>query len=214
MNYLKSLSKSQLFTLGIIIIYTVGIIGFSIPNFRSLFQSLTPLNLMGGFIVLMLFHEKLNTKFVVIASSIAILGFTIEMIGVNTGIIFGEYSYGKTLGIGLMNTPFLIGLNWLLLVYMSWDIIGRITENLWVKISVSALLMLLYDFIMEPVAMLTDMWQWPSSEIPMQNYIAWFLIAAFMFGILAFSKLRFRNPMSVPLFIAQLVFFGFLNILI
>jgi putative membrane protein len=46
---------------------------------------------------------------------IAVAGFFIEAIGVNTGLIFGNYVYKTTLGWKFLETPLIIGVNWILL---------------------------------------------------------------------------------------------------
>jgi putative membrane protein len=42
---------------------------------------------------------------------IAVAGFFIEAIGVNTGLIFGNYVYKTTLGWKFLETPLIIGVN-------------------------------------------------------------------------------------------------------
>ena len=46
---------------------------------------------------------------------IFLIGMFSEFIGVNYGVIFGEYIYGNNLGFKLFGVPFLIGLNWVIL---------------------------------------------------------------------------------------------------
>ena len=51
-------------------------------------------------------------RFFIFAFSI---GFLVEVIGVNYGIIFGNYTYGKVLGFKVLNVPLMIGVNWFFL---------------------------------------------------------------------------------------------------
>jgi putative membrane protein len=39
------------------------------------------------------------------------------MLGVHTGILFGNYKYGNALGLKLNDVPILIGINWFIVVY-------------------------------------------------------------------------------------------------
>jgi putative membrane protein len=47
------------------------------------------------------------------------IGFITEWIGVNTGMLFGQYTYGSVMGWGLGGVPFTIGCNWFVVVYAS-----------------------------------------------------------------------------------------------
>ena len=90
------------------IFYGVGVCGIAFGDNPAQFILLTPLNLMITIGIVLANHSNWNLIAVVIFSSVAILGYIIEMIGVNTGMLFGEYSYGKTLGWGILNTPFMM----------------------------------------------------------------------------------------------------------
>ncbi|MFW5803961.1 MAG: carotenoid biosynthesis protein [bacterium] len=98
--------------------YIIGGLGLIIPFTRELFQQITPLSLLFSFILLLIYHEgDEKTKFFVVSILIAIVGFLVEVLGVQTGIIFGSYQYGETLGPKLFQVPLIIGINWLMLVY-------------------------------------------------------------------------------------------------
>ena len=79
-----------------------------------LFLKLIPLALLLSFIGLIVFHaSKPDVKTIVVFAGIYFIGFLIEALGVNTGKIFGEYVYGKSLGFKISETPVIIGINWL-----------------------------------------------------------------------------------------------------
>lgn len=207
-------NKPKFFAICLVVIYIVGTIGFTIPFLRPLFTALVPLNLLLGVSLLVLFHSVYSKAFVLASALVAVLGFGVEVLGVNTGLIFGSYSYGEVLGIKLIKTPLLIGVNWFMLVYLCWDILGRTKLNVFFRITLSAALMLLYDWVMEPVAIKTGMWTWAMEDIPLQNYLAWYLIAVCMFSFLAILRLKFRNPLTITLFAVQFLFFSALGILL
>ena len=58
-------------------------------------------------------------------------GILVEFLGVNYGLLFGEYSYGKNLGPKLFGVPFLIGMNWVILTTISGSISNYITKGKW-----------------------------------------------------------------------------------
>ena len=75
----------------VVIWYLVGIAGFMTAPLQPLFQQLTPFGIIGAVVLLMYFHEPVNLKNWLVFSGIAIVGFTVELIGVNTQILFGFY---------------------------------------------------------------------------------------------------------------------------
>ena len=120
---------------------------------------------------------------------------SLEIMGVMTGHVFGNYVYGSVFRIQIMGTPLVIGLNWVILILGT----NLITSKLWKSIQtgnqkifsagaykflkyflislVSAVLMVVFDIILEPVAWNLGYWYWLDGFIPLQNYLAWFWIS-------------------------------------
>ena len=84
----------------------------------------------------------------------------IEIIGVNTGVLFGTYAYGPAFGPRILHTPVLIGLNWLILIYCSAAIVNHHFKQRISRLLAGSLLMVAYDLILEYVAPIMDMWSW------------------------------------------------------
>ena len=141
-------------------------------------------------------------------------GFFIEVAGVKTGLIFGEYEYGNTLGFKLFDTPLLIGFNWLFLTYTSIAIIDHFKLKSWLTIFLAPLVMLVYDIVLEQVASKMGMWYWKEMQVPIKNYIAWYL-TGFIF-VMAFRivKIETKNPLAIVLLISQFIFFAVLTIIL
>jgi bisanhydrobacterioruberin hydratase len=195
-----------------IIIYTVGAAGLAITTTRSLFISMMPFTLILTTVLMFWRHDSFTFRQVMIFVLIALLGLGIEMVGVWSGLIFGSYSYGYALGWKMAGTPLVIGLNWLMLIYAVYAILLRMGWRPLMAVPAGAFLMLLYDFIMEPVAMKLDMWDWQGGIIPLQNYIAWFIISAVMLAIFYISGIKYTNKTAPYLFFIHMGFFLFLNI--
>ena len=196
----------------IILWYLVGIAGFLIQPLRPFFQQLTPFGMLAAAVLLLYFHQPQSTKSWLIVAGIILIGFSAELIGVNTHWLFGPYEYGSTLGIKLWNTPLVIGFNWMVLVYC----ISAFTKNIrnhWYFPLVGATVMVVFDWLMEPVATATNMWNWGDYEIPLKNYADWFLISGFLFLMIRILKVEINNRIALILFIMQLVFFLVLNII-
>jgi putative membrane protein len=140
-------------------------------------------------------------------------GFFIEVIGVNTGQVFGFYTYGTALGIKLWATPLLIGVNWLILVYCTGVFLETFNlKSQWLFSALGAGILLGLDFLIEPVAIRFNYWSWFEGVIPIQNYLGWYIFSFFLF--LFFSGLNFnkKNKAAVVLLFAQLCFFLALNL--
>jgi putative membrane protein len=195
----------------LVILHLVGVVGILIPQTRSLVLSLSAINLFLGFIVILL-SEKKNLTGILVFSLIAFLiGYGSELIGVHTGALFGNYWYGANLGLKLMEVPLIIGINWGVLAITSASLTQKFINNIYIKIGVNSLLMVFFDFIMEPVAMKSDFWSWENDVIPIYNYVCWFFVALILQAIyLNFFKNR-TNKVLNALFLIQLLFFTILN---
>ena len=155
---------------------------------------------------------KLHNKELLSIILIFCTGILVEFLGVNYGLLFGEYSYGKNLGPKLFEVPILIGMNWVILTVISGSISNYISKGSKIlSILLGSTLMLFIDFFIEPVAPMLDFWEFKNSIVPLSNYSGWFmtgLITQLLYQYLFKEKeLKF----SLNLYLAILVFFLFLN---
>lgn len=194
------------------IFHFVGLIGIFVPQTYMLFTRLTPLAILLNLFFLYKFQaEKLGFSQWIIFAIIGISGFLIEVAGTNTGIIFGEYKYLDALGIGILSTPFLIGLNWIFIIYLSMSIFWKV-ENKIIKILLAASIAVIYDLSIEPVAHFMKMWEWNSGLIPFRNFVAWFVVSFLFSWLTQTAKLNFENKIARPVFLIQILFFVLINI--
>lgn len=205
-------TQTNIAKIAIVLWYLVGIAGFMIRPLEPWFQKLTPFGITAAGALLLWFHHPRNLRSWVIFGGIALAGFLVEVIGVNTQLLFGFYKYGSSLGLKLWNTPLAIGINWLILTYCITALLRPIRDN-WYFPLAGAAIMVIFDWIMEPVAIATDMWGWAFNTIPLKNYIDWFLVSALFFAVIRLFKVQIRNNIASILFLMQLVFFLALNIL-
>ncbi|MGE5427092.1 MAG: carotenoid biosynthesis protein, partial [Methylococcaceae bacterium] len=202
---MKVFQQNRVLAILIIIWYIVGILGFLIPGLKPWFQQLTPVGIVLAAFLLLFYHEPKDLKSAVAFSGIVIATFTAEMIGVNTRRLFGHYMYGPALGFQQWNTPVVIGLNWLVLVYGLSVLLKRFSQY-WYYPLLGAAVMTAFDFIMEPVANATGMWTWDKGVIPLKNYADWFLLSALLFLFLQLFKIEFNNRLAPLIFLMQAVF--------
>jgi bisanhydrobacterioruberin hydratase len=205
-EYLRS--KQKAIRAFFIVFYIVGLIGMHLPHTFLLFLELIPFALVLSFVALAFFHTtKMEWKTVLCFLSIYMIAFTIEAIGVNTGQVFGYYEYGEGLGLKLFETPLIIGINWLFLVYTTSSIVEKLKIPAIAKILLASFGMLLYDIVLEQVAPKLDMWHWKNEMIPFQNYLAWFALALFFHSLIKILKVKIENKLAFLILGCQFLFF-------
>jgi putative membrane protein len=198
----------------LLIFYTVGILGMVWEVSRPYFIHLTPFALLLSIGFLVVNHTtRPGFKELAAVVIIYLFGYFIEAIGVNTGVIFGEYVYGAGLGPKLLATPLMIGINWLMLVYITAAFFQSLKLKPILVVLSGATTMLIYDLVLEQIAPVIDLWSWAGDKVPFQNYVAWWLIAALMHSLVAVLKIRLSNRVAMPVYIAQFLFFVILLLL-
>ncbi|TVR70248.1 MAG: carotenoid biosynthesis protein [Marinilabiliales bacterium] len=197
----------------LIIFYAVGVAGLSSAATKDLIELLTPYTLLMNLVLLALYHRPWTKKHVVLFTVIAVTGYLVEVAGVYTGLVFGDYNYHHVLGIKLFDTPLMIGINWLMLIYFTYHLVGLARFSRPVAVITGALIMVTYDIILEPVAIRMNMWSWEGGIIPLQNYLAWLIISIVFLALLHTFKVRAENRISRGLFAVQAGFILALNII-
>lgn len=195
------------------ILYTVGLVGILWP-LSDTFILLTPVNLLVSLGIVLLFHPRWSPATLWVLALSYIVGFGAEWFGIQTGLLFGEYTYGPVLGPQWQGTPFMIGINWMMLVYCTGVAVNRFLPNQsWIlRGLVAAGVMVGLDVLIEPVAMALDFWQWEDDVIPLQNFAGWFGVALPLTLVFARWQREIRNPVGIALLLWQFIFFLVLNI--
>lgn len=192
----------------LIVLYASGLIGMHVQAVSATFISLVPLTLwFTGFICFWYFPKPSIQAYILLAA-IAVAAWMLEVAGVRTGQIFGEYAYGHTLGYQLVNVPITIGINWILLVMVTgavvaeWNVGGKIG-----RAALGAGLMTALDVLIEPVAMHFDFWQWNNNNIPIQNFIAWWVASFFFHWVYISADLPAKSSLFRLIAALQFLFF-------
>ena len=136
-----------------------------------------------------------------------VLTFTIEAVGVWTGAIFGEYEYGRTLGPGPFGVPLVIGFNWVIVVMGSTELARMYFKDRRIYPIIAGAVAVIFDIILEPVAMELDYWDWAGGEIPIQNYVAWFVIATLMATTYSLVRKKGASKTLIAYLLLQSVLF-------
>lgn len=217
-------TKPEIATVVAVFFHTIGLVGLLYYN-KDFFLAATPVNLLLSFSLLIWTQAEKNKYFFLFLLSCIIIGIVVEIIGVNTGMLFGDYSYGTVLGFKIQQVPVLIGINWFIIIYCSgvsiqallMKAINRIATDTgktpaalkaFALIIDSATLAVFFDWLMEPVAIKLGYWTWAGDgSIPQYNYLSWFMVSLLLMLIFHFSKFNKQNKFAVNLLLIQMMFF-------
>jgi bisanhydrobacterioruberin hydratase len=124
--------------------------------------------------------------------ALSAFGYTIEAVGVVTGLPYGSFYYGDALGGRLLGlVPYLLPISYAPLVIgavaASWKD-GSGPVHRFFFILRSALLLVLIDLVLDPGAALLGFWIWPEGGsyygVPLSNYAGWLLSGALAAALL------------------------------
>ena len=195
----------------LVLFHLIGIGGVLLGDAPK-FLLLTPLNLLLTLGIVLWNQDNWKYWWVFVATYTCGLG--IEVIGIQTGWPFGTYEYSNILGPHVLQTPWIIGVNWFILLYASNSIANRIGPSLISRILIAAALMTLLDVLIEPVAIKVNFWTWENPEVPLTNYIAWFVISAALSYLWQVNRIDLNKTIGYTVFLAQLIFFSALTIFV
>ena len=134
-----------------------------------------------------------------------VITYFIEVIGVFTGNIFGNYYYGEVFAFKPLRVPIIIAFNWVVIILAANGFLTKL-GNIYVKSFLSAFIIVILDIAIEPVAIKLGYWNWENKRVPFQNYVAWFLIASFFSYLMQRFKIK---PVSILLKAYLIILFIF-----
>lgn len=194
-------------TLVLIIVHCVGVVGLSVDLLRPWFLLLTPVNLLLTLAIMLYVGRPLTKGQIIALIVVGLAGYFVEVIGVNTGLIFGTYWYLTALGPKLLETPLMIGINWVILTYAALSLVSRLKINQYAQTLIAALIMVGLDMVIEPVAMKLDFWDWPEHHVPFQNYVGWFVTSCILLQFMQWVHVEWTNRLAGTVLLVELFFF-------
>ncbi len=203
----------------VLLFHITGFVGLAFSDNPGFYLRFTPLTLGLTALLLLWFQPGRNASFWGFCFTVAVLGIVAEFIGVNTGKLFGHYSYGDTLGLKLLDqppfsgVPPIIGLNWLVMTYVCGMLVRYLPLSELPRILLAAALMVGFDACVEPVAGRYDFWHWTANIIPFQNFRDWFILACILQMLFNRASFVKRNPLVPLVYLTQLLFFFLLGVL-
>jgi len=208
-DFLIPLTNTTKISVGLIWLFHIsGLFGILFID-RELFLETTPINLFVTFIMLFVNQPQMDKGVALAAGFAFVVGFAVEFLGVNYGLIFGDYVYGNNLGLKVGGVPLLIGANWVMLTFITGAVAAIFFNTYPIKAAaLGAFLMVLIDLVIEPVAPKFDFWEFTDVTAPLSNYIGWFLVA-FPIQWVYQTKVKHKDRVfSFHLVLVQFFFFG------
>lgn len=213
LNPLRTFYKKNQFNLlvGLVWLFTVSaMVGISI-GYSSWFLSKTPLNMLILCAVLLVLYPMASPKYVVYTLFVFVVSILVEMHGVHYGILFGPYHYLDFLGPKVYGVPWIIGVNWAILVLSTGALVTHYIASVPFRIVAGSLVMVLMDAIIEPLAPQFNFWGFEAGMPNWVNYAGWFGTALFFHSVYQGLRLNGHLKASAHILLAQAIFFIYFN---
>lgn len=208
-------NNKEFLRMSIFFLWLINISGFfgMLSDQNEFFLSTTPYVLSLTLLLLILSHNLSNKKSKIGLMLIFLFGLIVELLGVNYGLFFGDYSYGANLGSKIYGVPYVIGFNWVLLIIATGSVSDKLIKGKEIyKIIFASFLMVLIDLLMEKSAPKLDFWEFVISPVPFSNYLWWFIFSL-CFQYIFFKTVKTREYyLSSNILVIQFIFFGMLAV--
>lgn len=208
-------NNKEFLRLSIFFLWLINISGFfGITSDQSeFFLSTTPYVLSLTLLLLLINHDLSDNKSKIGLILIFFLGLIVEILGVNYGFFFGEYSYGANFGPKIYEVPYVIGFNWVLLIIATGSLSHKLIKGKEIyKILFASSLMVLIDLLMELSAPKLDYWEFVISPVPFSNYFWWFIFSI-CFQYIFFKTVNSKEyKLSSNILVIQFIFFAMLAV--
>ena len=212
---LKQYNTPKVALIALWVVHGFGVLGLVSP-LSDWFLVMTPGTLLLSWVALFASQGEFSKRHWIAMTLVGILGYGVEVLGVNTGFPFGEYSYGPVLGPSVYGAPPLIGINWILVVLAASEVAARLFKNRVLCVVFAAALMTGFDWVLEPVAVYFNFWTWAAHDIPLSNYAVWFVLSLIFCSLWqgAASERLGKDSVSFGLMWIQVAFFGVLRLIL
>jgi putative membrane protein len=112
-------------------------------------------------------------------------GFAAEVVGVHTGVPFGDYAYTGGLGASVAGVPLVIGLAWAMMAWPAMCVAARITTTMWPRIGTAVAALASWDVFLDPQMVDAHHWRWRHThphlpgidDVPLSNFVGWLLVS-------------------------------------
>ncbi|TXT54525.1 MAG: conserved membrane protein of unknown function [Candidatus Thorarchaeota archaeon] len=175
------------------------IVAIALPSYFFLYRWTTPI------------------RAILIITLFSIFPIIIEAIGIITGFPYGPFEYTDQMGFKILDlVPWSVSFAFAPLVLGSITIANKLSKKAVLAIPLSALLLVIVDLILDPAAVVLNIWVWgepgPYYGIPLSNYAGWFLtalIASVMMHLLVAENIWISEDINADVSSSLLVSIAF-----
>lgn len=186
----------------LLVLYMTAMIGLITPSQRAWYLAYLPYFMLLNATFLMAYAAEKDKKLVVFTGLTFLGSFLVEYIGTK----LGWSSYGHSFGWLVDGVPVTIAVFWLVVIYSSCCMAGKLPANKGVKTATAAALSVILFAVVHQVAFLLDFWHVNASN-PAYNFIIPVVISV-VFAFLFFTlKLKSQNKMAIYVYGGLFVFF-------
>jgi uncharacterized membrane protein len=144
---------------------------------------------------------------VVLVAVAGVGGFAVDVIGVHTGVPFGDYRYDGGLGPAMFGVPVVIGLAWLMMAHPCVVVAERVAGRTSTRVIAAAVGLAGWDVFLDPQMVDAHHWRWsdPSphlpgvERVPLSNLGGWLLVATVIAAALVAASRRAAPQGEQPL---------------
>lgn len=141
--------------------------------------------------------------------AVALLGFTVEVLGVRYGVPFGAYSYTDALGPRLLGVPPAVAFAWMTLAAYVKQLVARFELAPRTEALVAAVWLTALDLLIDPLAAnQLGYWHWKVKGafygVPLTNFVGWLIVSLLFFRIL---RKKFRPNLPARLTGVSIILF-------
>lgn len=139
----------------------------------------------------------------ILITTLSIYALAIETAAITTGFPYGHFGYSEHLGFKLFGlTPWTVPFGWVPLMLAAGAIALTISKKAIVRIPLIAVVLVLFDLVLDPGAVLLGFWKYPGGGVfygvPLSNFAGWVVSGAI--GAIIFEALigYFKPLLPVP----------------
>jgi uncharacterized membrane protein len=112
-------------------------------------------------------------------------GLAAEIVGVHTGVPFGEYRYTGGLGVELARVPLVIALAWVMMAWPAMCVAARLAAGTWPRVGLAVAAFASWDVFLDPQMVDAHHWRWLHDQphlpgvddVPLTNFAGWLLVS-------------------------------------
>ena len=138
---------------------------------------------------------RLGTSITVKLFGVVLVGAAaVEVLGVHTGVPFGDYAYGTGLGPALAGVPLVVPVAWAMTAYPALLVARRLTirQGRAATAVVAGWALASWDVFLDPQMVEEGYWRWiepdpslpGSPDVPLTNYAGWLVVSVLLMAVL------------------------------